>query len=541
VTRDLGRLSDTVFDVLVIGAGIYGATIAWDAVQRGFSVALVDGGDFGGGASANSLKTVHGGLRSLQRGAVREMREFIRDRRTLLKIAPHLVHPLTFVIPTESHPLRSRSAMRAALALTDLIGRDRNDGLPPDQRLHGGRMLTRDELLAAAPDLDPGRVTGGAAWCDAQMRNSERLTLAFVHSAARAGAVVANHLAVERLCLDRRRVVGARVRERFSGDTFNVRAGVVVNAAGAWAPALTATAFDGGLPELFWPAFSRALNLVTRRPSTPPAVGGRSGDRFFFRVPWRGLTMYGTAHEQFSGSVDDARPRRDEVARLLDDVNRAFPRPPLAPDEVSLVHWGLLPTVRSHEPEVQLVKRSLVRDHRSDGLPGLITVLGVRYSTARTTAQEAVDTVERVLDRVGRACTTAFTALAGGEGDLARLRQIVVEAHPGMPENDIERVVRTYGSEVPRLLDVWRRQPETRAPLGPACPVTAGEVTIAVRDELALTLGDVLLRRTEAASAGHPGHRVLEAAADVAAPLLGWDAARRAREIASFDDHYVPA
>ncbi len=539
MTRDLGRLSGETFDILVIGAGIYGAAIAWDAAQRGFSVALVDRGDFGGAASANSLKTVHGGLRSLQRGALAEVRLFVRERRALLRIAPHLVTPLSFVVPTSRHPVRNRTIMRVALALNDLIAHDRNRDLLPSRQLHSGRLLSRDEVLAIAPELDGSHVTGGASWCDAQMRNSERLVLAFVASAARAGAAIANHAAVDRLLRDNGRVVGALVRDGIGGDTFEVRARLTINAAGAWAAALTGEATSRPAAALL-PSLSRALNIVTRRPASGPAVGGLSEGRFFFKVPWRGLTMYGTSHDPFEAPPENARPSREPVEALLRDINRAFPGAPVAIDEVSLVHWGLLPSVPSRGPHVQLAKTSIVREHRAEGVDGLVTVIGVRYTTARQTAQEAVDIAATRLGRTAAACRTAVTPLAGGEfededGLAAAARRGWAEA----PAADVARLVRTYGSRVEELLPLLA-EPGGSEALSATCPVTVAEVRHATRTELALTLADAILRRTEAGSAGHPGAEAAARAAAVMAQELGWSPARQAAEIDALAACYAP-
>jgi glycerol-3-phosphate dehydrogenase len=538
VIRDLRRLADSSFDLLVIGAGIYGATIAWDATLRGLSVALVDRDDFGSGTSANSLKTVHGGLRSLQRGALPEMREFIRERRTLLRVAPHLVHPLRFVVPTSRHVLRNPIVMRIALLLNDAIASDRNEGVPAKNRLGDGRLVSVAQLRRLAPDLHFDGVVGGASWNDAQMHNSERVTFEFVASAAARGAAVANHLDVESLLARDERVLGARVRDRLTGESFTVRARVTVNAAGPWASSLSATAC-GMAPASLVPAMSRAINLVTQRPAGPCAVGGLSDGRFFFQVPWRGVTIYGTSHEPYTGAPDAARPGESDVAGLLADVNRAFPGHPVQPDEVSFVHWGLLPSKPGSGPHVQLAKHSLVRDHRRDGVDGLVTVVGVRYTTARRTAERAVDTV---FDQLGRTIApiphSATTPLQGATGfDADADAGAIKAAVAGLSRADVDRLLRTYGHralEVARLL----HDPSLRTPLGSACPVTLAEVEFAVREEMACTLADVLLRRTEAGTAGAPGEDALNAAGRHAQGLLGWNEERLAAELQAVRERY---
>src|SRR5258708_11089463 len=193
--RDLGLLTAREHDLLIVGGGIYGVTAAWDAAQRGLAVALIEAEDFGAGVSWNSLKTIHGGLRHLQRADVGEMRESLRERRALLRIAPELVKPLSFLVPAHGHGLRRREALAAGLWLFDLLGRDRNHGLAEEQWSPPARSLSRRAVLDRIPGLPQRRLTGGALWTHAQVSRSERLPLGFVHAAGEAGAIAADHVA----------------------------------------------------------------------------------------------------------------------------------------------------------------------------------------------------------------------------------------------------------------------------------------------------------------------------------------------------------
>lgn len=541
--RDLRALADASFDVLVIGAGIYGVTAAWEAARRGFSVALIDRSDFGAATSANSLKTIHGGLRSLQRGALREMRAFIRERRALISLAPHLVRPLQFVVPTSNrHPVRNAPAMRIALWLNDLIASDRNAGVLPSHRLGNGRLLSRADVQRLAPDLDPTTYTGGATWWDGQMRNSERVALAFAQSAAAAGARLANYVAAERLLVSDGRVAGARVRDELDEVEFDIRARVTINAAGAWAAHLTSLALGQRLAS-FTPRLSRALNVIVPRPSVDadPGIGGLSEGRFFFRVPWQGVTMYGTSHEPFDGVADEARPKEADVQRLLDDINKAFPGAPVRFDDVTLVHWGILPAARVAGMHVDLLKDSVVRDHRADGVGGLVTVVGVRYTTARQTGEQAaLIACEQVPGN--RPPTPAPTHLVGGDvADFAALERHVSSEAPGLAPADVRRLCQTYGSRALIVAQRMREIPDGGRALSATCRITRAEVAFAATDELAMTLTDALVRRTEAGSKGDPGDDAARAAADVLAAVFGWTDARREHEIASLHAHYAPA
>ena len=194
--RDLTKLSQNVYDLLIVGGGIYGAGVARDASLRGLSVALVEKADFGCATSANSLKMIHGGLRYLQHGDFKRMRESIYDRRILMQIAPHLVHPLGVVVPTYGHGIKGKEVMTIALAINDIVSCDRNVGIDPHKHIPPGRTISKTECLQLLPGIDAKDLTGGAVFCDAQVYNSERLVLSFLRSAAQKNADLANYVEV---------------------------------------------------------------------------------------------------------------------------------------------------------------------------------------------------------------------------------------------------------------------------------------------------------------------------------------------------------
>lgn len=539
--RDLRRLADTRFDLVVVGAGFYGALAAWDATLRGLSVALIDRGDFGGATSFNNLKTLHGGLRSLQSFDLPQMRLFIRERRTLARVAPHLVRPLPFVVPTDAHPLRSRLAMKVALAINDAVARDRHAGLDdPALHLPGGEILSRDECLRRNPLIDPRGVTGGAVWHDYQMRNTDRMTFAFVDSAAQAGAVVANYATATRLLHDGPRVAGVAIEDGLSGERFDLRARTVLNATGPWASSFLAAA--GG--SLSTPAaqLSRAMNLVIRAQPVAQGCGGRARGRFLFLVPWRDVSMVGTSHDPHADGPDALVVTRAHVDAFLAEVQEAFPLAGIVRDDITLVHRGLLPMVSSSAGHVKLLRESRVVNHARDQAPGLISMFGVRYTTARQTAEDAVDAV--FADRGAQQpppCRTARTPVAGGQIDdverffrETRQRQTVT----GLLPETLRRLAITYGRQLDAVLDLMR-DPILTKPLGAGTPVTAAEIVHAARHESAVRLADALIRRTEAGSAGHPGTEVVAHAARLMARECGWSDERVAREVSQVDDFYV--
>jgi glycerol-3-phosphate dehydrogenase len=536
--RDLRRLADTKFDVIVVGAGFYGVTTAWDAAQRGLSVAIIDKDDFGAATSFNNLKTLHGGLRSLQALNLPQMRLFIRERRALARILPHLVRPLPFVVPTTFNPRRSSLFMRLAMAVSDAIARDRNEGLSdPGTHLPDSRIVCRDEALRLNPVISPRGVTGGAIWYDYQMLSTDRVTLSFLLSAVDAGASAANYVQATRFHQEGGRVAGVRVEDRLTNESFTIRATVVVNAAGPWAAGLLE-----GLPEANQgappPRLSRAMNIVTRKIVDQHACGGLVNGRFLFMVPWRNVSMVGTSHDAHDGTADQLKVSRWDLEAFLKDARVAFPHANLTASDVRLIHRGLLPMISGQGSSVRLVKESRVVDHAKYGLPGLVSMFGVRYTTARQTAEEAVDTVFRVMGhQTPPPCRTAETPLQGGSINHMDnfLKAVLLRDVEGIPAGSLKRIASTYGTGYDQVLQMARDVPALGRPLGRDCEVLGAEILYAARREMALKLGDALIRRTEAGTAGHPGADAVERAAAIMARAHDWDEWRTRNEVAEVE------
>ncbi len=534
--RDLAALTAREFDLLVVGGGVYGAFAVWDATLRGLSAALIDRADFGSGTSFNSAKTIHSGVRALQTGNLVLLRRFARERRALMRIAPHLARPLPCVLPAGGGITRHRLLLRAYFALSDRLTRDGGvDGAAADPagRLPPSRLLSRDECLRLNPLIDPGGVTGGIEWFDGQMHNSDRVHFSAIASAVERGAVAANYVEAAGAMTHGGDVAGVRAVDRLSGDSLEIRARVVLNAAGPWAPelngCLTARAADALCPRL-----SKAMNLVIPSPLPGPhAVAGSAAGRLFFVAPWRDVAIAGTSHDRYAGGAGALGLDRTEIERFIGELRAAFPGLPLAMGDIRLVHRGLLPAVADGDG-LQLATASAVVDHRRDAIHGLISLIGVRYTTARATAERAVDAA---VDQVGRTvdrCRTATTPLAGGDIPDVDAFVRAAAADNGSPvlAEVRRRLARTYGTRHGALVEHLSASPGDRAPLGATCGVTAGEVRHAVREEMAVRLSDALLRRTEAGSAGDPGDDAVTAAARVMAEELGWTAAQMQTEIA---------
>ena len=517
--RNLQAIANSTYDVLVIGGGIYGACVAWEATLRGLSVALVELADFGGATSANSLKIIHGGLRYLQHADFKRMRESIHERTTLMRIAPHLVHPLPVMIPTYGHGMKGKEALRVAMALNDLISCDRNRLEDRQKHIPPGRILSKEECLRRLPGIPEERLTGAALFYDAQVYNSERLTLAFIRSAEQAGAAVANYVEVTGF-IHRDGIAGVRAKDVLTNSSFEIRAKTTINTSGPWLNRVLSLLGQPQPPR----RLARAMNIVTR-PLFNDAVGLSSQGRFLFIVPWRGYSMIGTDYAPWRGKPEVTITEQD-LQTFLDQINLACPSLNLTREDVSFVHAGLLPSSGlTPTGEPLLSKHYQLYDHAQDGFSGLVSIAGVKYTTARDVAQKVVD---YVFKSWGQKPPRSLSSVQPLHGAMA----VSTIANPlGLSEPVMRRLVYNYGSayrDVLKYLPHDSDRPEQ---------VLKAETIHAVREEMAQKLSDVVLRRTELGTAGHPGDDVLAICAQTMGAELGWSLTKLEQEQQDVQNH----
>ena len=551
--RNTTNLATKEYDVLIIGGGIYGATLAWDAVLRGLTVALIEKGDFASGTSSNSLKIIHGGLRYLQHADFARMRESIMERRILLRIAPHLVSPLPCVMPTLGHAVKGPEVMRVALMINDLFSADRNVGVDPAKKLPAGKIISKADLLDKVPYLERDNLNGGAVWYDAHMLNSERLLLSFLHSAVEQGAVAANYVKAQRLLRSDGRVVGAQAKDLIGGETIDIRAKLTISSSGPWINDVLAD-LRGGQNKI---AFSTALNLIVNRNITdemafaaPTAREFKDkdaiiskGSRLLFFVPWRGITIAGTAHKPYYGDAESYHVSEQDIQEFLQEVNSALPGANIKRDEVLHTYSGLLPMsgVNEASGDVQLRKHFKTIDHaKEDNIEGLLSVLTVKYTTARGVSEVVMDQAVEKLGFGRKKSGSRTTPIWGGDvGDYASFLSEETKKMNGVASPTIKsHLLKTYGSRYNDIFAAAGKSRELLSPLGEDTSVLAAEIVHGVRNEMAQKLSDVIMRRTELGTAGKPSAAALSRAAEIMAKELGWDEAKKQAEIAESENLY---
>lgn len=521
----LDRLQRETFDLVIIGGGITGAGIARDAAMRGLSVALLEKDDFAAGTSSRSSKMIHGGLRYLKYLQIRLVRESLREREVLLKIAPHLVHPFPYILPVYEGGPNTRLQLKLGLVAYDLLAGSR--------RVEHHTMLSADEVLRMEPTLRRDALQGGFRYFDCLVDDS-RLTLATIRSAAHHGAAVASYTEVTDLERDEDRVTGVRYHDRLGGRTDAVRGQVVINATGPWTDELRA---KGEAPPMLRP--TKGIHLALPHSSLPlsaivafPALD----DRLIFAVPLGDCTYVGTTDTDYTASPDQARADAADVEYLLSSLNATFQGIQASPSDVISTWTGVRPLVSEEG-----APSDVPRDYEIDtGPPGLVSIAGGKLTTYRAMAEDLVD---RVLEKEGKRfgwsaapCRTADSPLPGGHlAGFERFAEATASALVetwGLPRPAADRLVRTYGTEYVKVLGYALPDRRLLRPLAPGGPVLRVEAIYAAAEEMALTLDDFMARRTDLMLFDH--NHGLDAASEAArlmAKVLRWDWRQRRLQV----------
>jgi glycerol-3-phosphate dehydrogenase len=519
----LAPLGATRFDVVVVGGGIIGAGIARDAALRGLSVALVEQADYGSGTTSGSTRLIHGGLRYLEMLDFSLVRLDLREREILLRIAPHLVQPLEFLLPFYDEGLFARCRLGIGMWLYDALSYDKS--------LPRHRSLSAADVRSLEPSLEPRGLRGGAAYYDAQAAMPERLCLENIIDARAHGAVAFNYARVTQALVERGQVVGVRVEDALGeSDPVDVRGRIVVNASGAWLDRTTAAMLNRSANESLGPSAggprlrtTKGIHITcppttTRALAVPSAVDGR----LVFVIPWLGHSWIGTTDTDFDDDPSRARATGDDVRYMVKSVSRYVPELATAP--VRFTNAGVRALVRQEGSESSVSRSHRLADGDREGTPGLVSVVGGKLTGYRAIAEEAVDLVCEKLASRAKA-VTARQALPGGRSTAGAADAHLVHLAP------------LYGSRAGEVAALAAAEPGLSQPLGPSYPDVAAQVVWAAREEQCERLTDFLLRRTRLGFSADQGVGAVEGAAAILARELDWSAARTASELAAYREY----
>lgn len=525
-------LADADYDVVIIGGGMAGAGVARDLALRGLSVALLDKGDFASATTSVSSKLIHGGLRYLELFDFALVRESLRERQRLQRLAPHLVTPLPFLVPIYRDSSRGLIRVRLGLRLYDWLtpGRDREHY----------RVLRAIDALSLEPAIRPDDLRGAGYYFDDLLLFPERLCLENVLSACRHGARAYNYCQVLEVVRDARgAIAGVKARDLVTGAEARLGARVVVNAAGPWVDEIRARA---GITERGRHILRRTKGIHCLLPKmTERAIyHSTTDDRMIFVIPWREFSLVGTTDTDFAGDLDRLWATREEVDYLLAEVRRALADPRVRADQVAYTYAGVRPLSYEDGKRASDVSRA----HRIVPEAGgrFLSITGTKLTCFRSLAEQLGDTVTRALGRPAPA-RTATRMLDGTDEELGRLEarawlDVSAEmAATGLSRETLETLVTNYGRAYARVVELAGKVPAGAERLCPTNPDIVAELHHAVQEELTVSLQDFLLRRTGIGTSRCQGEDCAESIARRMAGLLGWSRRRLDAELDAFGAH----
>jgi len=534
------EISSPQYDVIVVGAGINGAGIARDAAMRGLKVLLLDKGDIGSGTSSWSTRLIHGGLRYLEHGEVGLVRESLRERARLMKIAPHLIRPLEILAPIYKHARRGFWTIRAGMIAYDVLSF--SNTLAPH------RMLSTPETLRQARGLNPDGLLGAAVYFDAQVEFAERLVLENALSAQAHGATVLIYARVHKVTVEGGEVRGVEFTHEHHGSSPTNRTGsdisieephtasarVVINAAGPWIDQLLAETVDDS-PRLI--GGTKGSHLIVAPFAGAPHIAiyveAETDRRPFFIIPWNGNYLIGTTDIRYDGDLDCVRVETEEIQYLLRETNRVLPAAKLTREQILYTYSGVRPLpFTGDKDEQRITRRHFIRRHPY--VDNLFSIVGGKLTTYRSLAAQTVDLVLKKLGRDSAPCTTDREPLPGaGTSDFEGFCKDFNE-RTTLPEAIRERLLRIYGTRASLITELLARDASLEEVIDPETRAIAAEIVFAFKYELAQTLSDCLLRRTMVGLNSTCGLDAVEAAASMAQKFLGWSDNRASQEIADY-------
>ncbi len=525
-----GRLENfKQLDLIIVGGGVIGAGIARDAALRGLKVALFEKSDYASGTSSRSTRLIHGGLRYLEMLDFGLVRQDLKEREILLKIAPHLVRPLAFIVPFYRRSLFYRFRL--------LVGMYLYDWLSFDKSLPNHKVLNKAKVLQMEPSLRAEGLQGATMYYDGQVALTERLCLENILAAEANGALCFNHMPVENVIKEGGQIVGVKVRDALNGETAEVRARLVINASGAW--------LDGVEEKLIGQNSAKVRRTKGIHFTAPPTVNNalvlfaESDDRLFFVIPWLGYSWVGTTDTDFEGDLDSVRADKSDVEYLLESVKSVFPKSDW--DTIYYTNAGVRALVRMSTREgadesAVSRKHALVDHAKTSQLAGLLSVVGGKITAYRGIAEEAVDMAVQKLGLEAKSRTDKEMLPGSTQQDPEQYAQAMqaVATRFGLTSKQTQYLVSVYGQRIQSLFELIREDATLAQQIHPAYPDIRAQLRLAVERESCKTLSDFMMRRTALYFTPDQGRQAAAEVSSELAKLLGWSVEEQQRQEAAY-------
>jgi len=528
--RYIEEHTDKKFDLVIIGGGITGAAVTYIAAARGLSVALFEKKDYGGATSAATSKLIHGGLRYLANMEIRLVRESLRERRILGNIAPNFVYPLPFILPNYKKWKGNIWKMLVGMYLYDMLSYDKKYTWDRSKRLPNHKLISHRKTVRVEPNLKKDNLRNSFYFFDYQSIFPERLTLAFIKSAAEYGAMVSNYASVDAFIYgEKGRVTGVEVRDLFSDETKKINADLIINCGGTWADKILNLAAGKDFSE-YKVKRSEGIHIITTKIAGNHVVSLQRNDGGHLMImPWRDHSLIGTTDKEYDGDPDNYSVSKESLEEVIHAVNENYDRK-ISMADIRHAYGGLRPLVDDQtKGSYQTSRKYEVYDNAVDGIEGMITIEGGKYTTSRSLAAEVLKMISRKLNRTLSDPVSDNLYLSGCE--IRDMKQFMIKQHLNYTDfsrQTIEYVSRNYGTDSKIVFQVARDDPRFAEVISHDGEIMA-EIYYAIKYESARTLKDIMLRRTGTGTLGKPAGDVIDKIVALASEMLGWDA-NKARE-----------
>jgi glycerol-3-phosphate dehydrogenase len=528
--RDIKKLSENEFDILIIGGGIYGATLAWRASIAGYSVALIEKNDFVSGTSSNSQKIIHGGLRYLQKLDFIRIRQSINERKRLMWLAPHLISPLPCIMPAYGHKSKGKEALSVAVKLYDLISSDRNSISDKTNRIPGGKILNKKKINDLIPCIDQHGLKGGILWYDAFCNNTERLIISFIKSAVDNGCIAANYLKAKKMIVNKNKVNAVLVSDELNQNQFEIKAKKVI--------ACTGSEINNFDISFLRQEYVAGINIIVKKifqHNYAVGIENRNNKRLYFAAPWKNKTIIGTDWHP-APDPDKFEFREIHVRKLIEGFNEAYPYANLTYDDVEFIHKGFVPAEKNTRNSAKTLSHFRVIDGAVYSVDGFYKIVGVKYTTAVNVAEF---TLKKIFPEFERISLKSQPRLCSGNiNNLEEFRHDIFTKYSEVySKKELNNLINNYGLEIHKIIDsnkIIRKNEE----LNSEKSLLKAKVMFAIKEEMALHLDDVILRRTDIGSSNLPGEDEIEYISKVMSEEFRWEEKERFDEIERLEELY---
>lgn len=531
------NLNETIYDVIVIGGGITGACILWDATLRGMKCLLVDKNDYASGTSQATSKLIHGGLRYLKNFEIGLVRESLRERRNLAHISPHALYTMGFHIPIYS--AKDTLMTKLGMVLYNQLSYDRNKMIHMDNIIPEYRFHTKEETIHEIPDIARANLKGSYLYYDYANLNPERYTTEFIFSARNKGAISRNYTEVLGIKKNPIGTYQIQLRDNLNGEITSIESKTVVNSSGPWADKIESMAFSGNETKL---VRSKGIHIITRKICKDKTVvlKKKNGTHLFI-IPWRNKTIIGTTDTVYLDSPDALKITKKEIEELLSEVNYSYGSIELKLEDVDFYYGGLRPLVEQEGKSVSTYNASRkleIMDHKQEGFPGFYSALGGKYTTSRLLAEKLVDKIAEYLPGKFLDCKTEITPILGGDfSDFQSLQKKLQNEFPKEKGEKIETLVHRYGSEAKTILTNYSKEKEYYT-LQNGEHIYAEEVAYITDNEDIQFASDFYFRRSGVGVPGIPNPENNNRILSKLAQLLGWGNKKLEEEKLSIENRY---